>query len=853
MQGFMRQLTFNASLGAITLLACGAPNQDETRVNSVSVRAVVVDALKVEPLLVASMVRQNTIQLFPDAKQPVETEIRASVRYPGFPPQATEPGCQLSDALEFVTQDSYYRSTTGTGDFSYCETRGGPVDLFAPGEYVVLSYRFEGIQGLSRQFLVTTSITQTSPQSNLTWELQISPDGNGFRSCGAFTTVNETEWVKIHDQVLSCPEVVSHDDDSVYLKLQLLSGSPGLAGLRRVSLFAQRSFDLVATHTAFDGATSSVALALSDDATDQSRSTYHGALPVRLPSDGTAPQMFRIEARSQKDGAVLAQTSTTVAHGVACSELIAGWNAPEADQINLVFSGIGYSMEETRNLALEIVNDPEGLFSYVPFQGNKTKFNFWLAPPSELPAFPDQAAIHKQAATHVNTCPFEQRYGQVFVNSTKIGTRAGTGPKSTTVFRSYKNPSHRLRVAVHEIGHSVGRLMDEYYSSRGFTTAPRAHRNGLSGGPDLIGNAETFSYCEEMAPWRTMLGAGCGDPEQVDCIEGFQFTPYMWVANYDFKELPYMRMNPEFWVERGRDLGVTNPVGKKIELPSVSCSYHRPQDCVLDFQGFKINLLYPQVNLVALRDAPSIDLSDLGFSWVPDRNGELRVQHTGLRLGAVPRAYYRSPAPTGGLGDYAEIILSQPRDIVCRPGYEGQCDYEVACIPGGSSEHNAWRAHWRSLMSTTFVPTPFGHHNEHLIRLVLDEYAGRASSRVFHPADRDTDGRISMFELLGAGGPVAEVAQVGADGGGYCFAPALTPAPGDSSAQTDTSSTSSCSQAFFHPADTDFDHRISLPESAVFVEPLADTAQSGADNGRYCWEGGPIFVLGDPGCPHPVE
>ena len=89
--------------------------------------------------------------------------------------------------------------------------------------------------------------------------------------------------------------------------------------------------------------------------------------------------------------------------------------------------------------------------------------------------------------------------------------------------------------------------------------------------------------------------------------------------------------------------------------------------------------------------------------------------------------------------------------------------------------------------------------------------------------------KIDLFEYLDFAGPSADVFQLGAKNGEYCWDGAvLTP-----------KLTNPCENQAPNPheADTNGDWKIGLFEFLDYAGPVADVFQLGANDGEYWWDG----------------
>ncbi|MDP7457970.1 MAG: hypothetical protein QGH47_04545, partial [Candidatus Woesearchaeota archaeon] len=160
-------------------------------------------------------------------------------------------------------------------------------------------------------------------------------------------------------------------------------------------------------------------------------------------------------------------------------------NGPPEEKIDLLFIGDGYDGDaDLKEHVLELISytEPEtnstertpdlgfGLFSEEPFKSNKEKFNVWyLDVTGQLNYFQDEDSFEglkpgdRDAFLASNNCPW---YDYISVLSRKIQFRSSCvlgapGPCKNSIVEIEQHPS---RLILHELGHGIGKLEDEYYS-----------------------------------------------------------------------------------------------------------------------------------------------------------------------------------------------------------------------------------------------------------------------------------------------------------------------------------------------------------------------------------------------------
>ncbi|MBI3052107.1 hypothetical protein HYY74_06680 [Candidatus Woesearchaeota archaeon] len=266
------------------------------------------------------------------------------------------------------------------------------------------------------------------------------------------------------------------------------------------------------------------------------------------------------------------RTFRIVSSGV-CEDLIPG-NDASADRVNFVFVGIGYESKESFLKYAQMAVDPSGsnygLLSVEPFTSNRNKMNFYAVYGGN---HFDEKLFTVDAFRLFGLCPYSNKLMVVLVNGNiypgfAIGDQAYIRIYDYCMadgkYRPYcknvpiKNDCeenrrayydrglddynddgildqvdleifkacHRTfqcdrgitcipaasdnKVVVHEIGHSFGRLADEY-AIKGASiqySIPNCY----------VGGAKV--ECREKAPWNGLIGYGCGEEGTVDCEKG---------------------------------------------------------------------------------------------------------------------------------------------------------------------------------------------------------------------------------------------------------------------------------------------------------------------------------------------
>jgi hypothetical protein len=231
-----------------------------------------------------------------------------------------------------------------------------------------------------------------------------------------------------------------------------------------------------------------------------------------------------------------------------CKELIPGHNNAAADRLNLVFAGINYldggqipgvgpvtGVDLVTMVGEEFV---DALFTFEPYNGQKQKFNFWYVDEIgftvDKPASGEPRDGLRVGRTLTRECGVQNIYAyHLYNNNFRSSAKPGPGgyvfwsvPFST--IRNEFGLHSKIATGVHETGHLIGLLGDEYIT---FTTSVGTISNWLFfKGPNSFRDSQDFSQdgdttvaeCLQDTHWKEMIGNGCGQEGIVDCFESIE-------------------------------------------------------------------------------------------------------------------------------------------------------------------------------------------------------------------------------------------------------------------------------------------------------------------------------------------
>lgn len=214
-------------------------------------------------------------------------------------------------------------------------------------------------------------------------------------------------------------------------------------------------------------------------------------------------------------------------------------NGDSADHYDLVFVGDGYTADQLETYGEHARSKYEDVMSIEPFKSNRERFNAWqvnvVSNESGVDNDPDQGVQRDTAldmefwcgGTERLLCVNTEKAGQyaaaaddvdqimAVANSTKYG---GAGYSGLATVSGGNESSGQ--VAIHEFGHSIGGLADEYdYGGDGEVyTGPEPSEPNVS--------IHTAAEMEQnQTKWYQYLGQETSDGGLIDTFEGGYYYP----------------------------------------------------------------------------------------------------------------------------------------------------------------------------------------------------------------------------------------------------------------------------------------------------------------------------------------
>ncbi len=278
-----------------------------------------------------------------------------------------------------------------------------------------------------------------------------------------------------------------------------------------------------------------------------------------------------------------------------CLEIVPGHNKTNESRINLVLVGLNYDPSSFPSYARDAVDydgNNHGLLSIEPFASNRDRFNFFYVP--EVGKINTAALEPSQYPADAH--PEIERLGKLCSTSMpkKVVGLVNWSFNSNPDEVSFTPPinDREYRTFVHEVGgHFTGDLNDEYIGGGlgGFNIpagivkqafySPRVNcvPSGVSRRPwNCTSTPESIADCEANAPWRDLIGNGCGEDGVIDCFRIDYDNPDCSRGNCTERYIPLV--GDDSWrMETACVLGSTYPnYYRSIRESLMASVYHGP-------------------------------------------------------------------------------------------------------------------------------------------------------------------------------------------------------------------------------------------------------------------------------------
>src|SRR3989338_5866564 len=209
----------------------------------------------------------------------------------------------------------------------------------------------------------------------------------------------------------------------------------------------------------------------------------------------------------------------------SCKEFVPGHNDANAQRINIVYVGMNYGGKEkfieSISKSLDFDGTTGGLFSQEPFKSNKNYFNIWYVDEVGKDSCGKSGVISTltdcltASRTLAQACDLPDKKTISLIDAD--GRSHVFGGVSTVYEKisGYQRPIGS--VMVHEMGHLLGDLQDEYYEKIS-GELQSIFISGTNVWDSVIVRKTSESCISPSNPWHDLIGRGCGDPNKIDCI-----------------------------------------------------------------------------------------------------------------------------------------------------------------------------------------------------------------------------------------------------------------------------------------------------------------------------------------------
>ncbi|MEN8123389.1 MAG: hypothetical protein ABFS35_23835 [Bacteroidota bacterium] len=234
-------------------------------------------------------------------------------------------------------------------------------------------------------------------------------------------------------------------------------------------------------------------------------------------------------------------------NSVECNTIIN--NGDFTEKIDMVFVGEGFETEELENYILEIVGKSSiyhkhSLFNIEPFKSNEELFNIHIINQDSILCTTND--YNQDMFWDTGICDYNKIIESaedcnpdnvIYITNSEINPHAnfkcnglleGGCEVISTQFSEIMSVTAEEKMGdiakslVHELGHGFGKLADEYSvgSYPPLIYEPIIDDESLNCIEISSSNEEeNFEYCRKNAPWKNLIGDGCGEPGVVDCYE----------------------------------------------------------------------------------------------------------------------------------------------------------------------------------------------------------------------------------------------------------------------------------------------------------------------------------------------
>ncbi|WP_246001817.1 M64 family metallopeptidase [Allorhizocola rhizosphaerae] len=210
-------------------------------------------------------------------------------------------------------------------------------------------------------------------------------------------------------------------------------------------------------------------------------------------------------------------------------------NGPSSTKFDLVFVGDGYTSSQLGTYAQHVQSKFNEIMAFEPFKSHRTQFNAWrvdvISSQSGVDNDPTQGVLKNTALDMYFWCNGIERL--LCVNQTKAQQQAAAAPDADQILALGNSTKYggagggvatasgghasAGQIAIHELGHSIGRLADEYDYGDGAC---------YTGGEPVEPNVSKLTAAQMQASgtkWRNYLGQSTPDGGTIGTYEGARY------------------------------------------------------------------------------------------------------------------------------------------------------------------------------------------------------------------------------------------------------------------------------------------------------------------------------------------
>ncbi len=247
-------------------------------------------------------------------------------------------------------------------------------------------------------------------------------------------------------------------------------------------------------------------------------------------------------------------------------------NGPSSTKFDLVFVGDGYTSAQLGTYAQHVQSKFNEIMAMEPFKSNRTQFNAWrvdvISAQSGVDNDPTQGVLKNTALDMYFWCNGTERL--LCVNTTKAQQQAASAPDADqilalgnttkyggaggTIATAAGGHASAGQIAIHELGHSIGRLADEYDYGGGtcypFSEPTEPNVSKLTAAQMRASGTKWASYLGQATPDGGTIGTFLGARYYTQCIYRPSDNSIMRTLGRQFNSVGRDAMIRQFYIER---------------------------------------------------------------------------------------------------------------------------------------------------------------------------------------------------------------------------------------------------------------------------------------------------------------